>query len=106
MTGEPVERLSILLPPAANVDQTYLDGWCEGQAYLILNYESDEQFDGAIEAIDHITTLTTEVERLREALRECRRAVAGGRDEPRRTVREIVDEAIEGHARATLKAKP
>jgi hypothetical protein len=59
------------------------------------------------------TTLTTrvaeqdaEVERLREALRECRRAVAGGRDEPRRTVREIVDEAIEGHARATLKAKP
>ena len=37
-----------------------------------------------------------EVERLREALRECRRAISNGREEPRRTVREIVDRALGG----------
>ena len=56
-----VERLRILLPPAADVDQRYLDGWCEGQAYLIANHCSDEQFDEAITATDHITTLTARV---------------------------------------------
>ena len=43
-----------------------------------------------------------EIERLREALRACRRAVAGGKAEPRQTVREIVDLAIEEHDRAAL----
>jgi hypothetical protein len=42
-----------------------------------------------------------EIERLREALRACRRAVAGGKAEPRQTVREIVDQAIEEHDRKT-----
>ena len=32
--------------------------------------------------------------RLREALRQCRQAISHGRDEPRRNVREIVDEAL------------
>lgn len=27
----------ILLPPAADVPQLYLDGWCDGQAYLLAN---------------------------------------------------------------------
>jgi hypothetical protein len=45
--------------------------------------------------------LRAEVERLREALRTCRRAVAGGKAEPRQTVREIVDLAIEEHDRKT-----
>ena len=35
-----------------------------------------------------------EVERLREALRQCRSAVSHGSEEPRRNVREIVDEAL------------
>ena len=80
MTGEPVKWLS---------DH---ERGCAGRDYTCTCGYGDQQ--------------DAEVERLREALRECRRAVAGGRDEPRRTVREIVDEAIEGHARATLKAKP
>jgi hypothetical protein len=42
-----------------------------------------------------------EIERLRVALRACRRAVAGGKAEPRQTVREIVDLAIEEHDRKT-----
>jgi HAMP domain-containing protein len=46
-----------------------------------------------------IEELQAEVERLREALRACRRAVSAGRDEPRLNVREIVDEAIEEHQR-------
>ncbi len=45
-----------------------------------------------------------EIARLREALRECRRAVSGGRDEPRRNVREIVDEALEIRYAAALEA--
>lgn len=44
-----------------------------------------------------------EIERLREGLRECRRAVDGGRDEPRHNVREIVGRYIEEHDRALKK---
>jgi predicted nucleic acid-binding Zn-ribbon protein len=51
------------------------------------------------EAADAIEGLQAEVERLRDALRACRRAISAGRDEPRRNVREIVDEAIEEHDR-------
>ena len=42
------------------------------------------------------------IERLREALRSCRRAVFSGVLEPRRKVREIVDGAVEEYARAAL----
>jgi hypothetical protein len=50
-------------------------------------------------AADAIEAQAAEIERLREALRACRRAVSAGRDEPRRNVREIVDEVIEEHDR-------
>jgi hypothetical protein len=57
-----------------------------------------------LEAAEAITTLERQLAEAREALRECRRAVAGGAEEPRRTVREIVDHAIEvDQARAALK---
>jgi uncharacterized membrane protein len=41
------------------------------------------------------TAAEAQVAKLREALRACRRADSGGREEPRRNVREIVDEALE-----------
>ena len=54
----------------------------------------------------HRQSARGEVGRLREALRACRRAVSGGKDEPRRVVREIVDQALEEHDRATLPTPP
>ena len=48
----------------------------------------------AEEAADTIATLRKQLENAREALRQCRNAVKGGKDEPRRNVREIVDEAL------------
>ena len=41
-----------------------------------------------------LATLRKQLENAREALRQCRNAVKGGKDEPRRNVREIVDEAL------------
>ncbi len=32
------ESMEVLLPPAAAVPDDYLNGWCEGQLYLIENY--------------------------------------------------------------------
>ena len=46
------------------------------------------------EALARIAELEARVERMREALRACRRAISNGKDEPRRNVREIVDEAL------------
>ena len=64
-----------------------------------------ERLKMQIEADQVIRDLTAENARLRDALRQCRRAVAGGADEPRRTVREIVDHAIEERERKLLQEK-
>ena len=55
------------------------------------------------QAVALIREQASEIERLRESLRKCRRAISGGRPEPRREVREIVDEAIEEHDRALAR---
>jgi hypothetical protein len=44
--------------------------------------------------LNRATAAEAENAKLREALRSCRRAVSNGREEPRRNVREIVDEAL------------
>lgn len=35
-------RMRVLLPPGAVDDDAYLEGWLDGQTYLILNYGSEE----------------------------------------------------------------
>lgn len=47
--------------------------------------ETTARYDAKIDALE------AEIARKDEALRECRRAVSGGREEPRRRVRDIVD---------------
>jgi hypothetical protein len=47
-------------------------------------------------AADRLQALSAESEKYRTALRECRKAVSGQADEPRRNVREIVDQALKG----------
>ena len=69
---------------------------------LIADFDDDEPDTLGAEAHEAITTLQSENARLRNALLQCRRAVAGGADEPRRTVREIVDRAIEERDRQAL----
>ena len=49
--------------------------------------------------------LREENARLREALKSCRKAVSSNADEPRRNVREIVDEALECADRAALTGR-
>lgn len=46
------------------------------------------------EAVEAILALRKEVEEMKAALRACRHAVGHGTPEPRRNVREIVDEAL------------
>lgn len=60
-------------------------------------YDSDAPFRAATT----ITTLAAERDALMEALAECRRAVSGGKSNPRQTVRNIVDMAIEERGRCT-----
>jgi peptidoglycan hydrolase-like amidase len=43
---------------------------------------------------DELEATKAELQALREALRQCRKAVSHGSEEPRRNVREIVDEAL------------
>ena len=66
--------------------------------------EERKKWHGAISTLDSERAanaiLTTEIERLRAALRACRRAIAGKNEEPRARVREIVDGAIEEYDRA------
>jgi len=80
------------------------DEWCFTKWYELLP-DSDGS-DYSAEAL--ATAIITSIQRafaareaeLVGALRECRRAVASGREEPRRTVREIVDEVL-----AALKSR-
>jgi len=52
-----LEAATILLPPASDVPQEYLEGWCEGQAYLIENHRGDG--DKAIKtAEDYLSALS------------------------------------------------
>lgn len=51
-----------------------------------------------LELADLIERQAAEIERLRGALRDCRQAVSHGKEEPRRNVREIIDEALSGKA--------
>ena len=57
------ENMHILLPPASIDNQDYLDGWCEGQAYLIANYGKEEAFVEAIAATDALTAQAAEIAR-------------------------------------------
>ena len=73
-----VEPMRVLLPPG-NADDRYLEGWCEGQAYLIENYGKEGEGDAAIESVNqYLATLThdsalqsnSDSELLRETLDE------------------------------------
>jgi len=60
-----VERhMQILMPPAAissdREGEVFLDGWCGGQAYLILNYGTSQSFNDAVTAKTHIEALTAQ----------------------------------------------
>lgn len=52
--------------------------------------------------LTELEQLARRCEDLKEALRACRRAVSGGKPEPRRNVREIVDTAL---CAAALRAR-
>lgn len=52
LASEPCEAMQVLLPPAADVGSRYLEGWCEGQAYLIENYGKEGEGDAAIETVN------------------------------------------------------
>ena len=59
-------------------------------AWLTIKQVREEEWVGILAHAQTIAKLRV----AREALRACRHAVSGGRDEPRRNVRDIVDEAL------------
>ena len=59
-------------------------------AWLTIKQVREEEWVGVLAHAQTVAHLRV----AREALRACRRAVSGDRDEPRRNVRDIVDEAL------------
>ena len=73
-----VEGMTVLLPPASDVPQQYLEGWCEGQAYLIENYGKEGDGDKAIQTADAILTALDSDTKLRNDTLEEAAKVAEG----------------------------
>lgn len=67
-----MKGMSPLLPPTA-IGDDYLAGWCEGQAYLIMNYGTEEAVDAMLRAADRMDALQERITALEEALKHARR---------------------------------
>ncbi len=63
-----MKDLRPLLPPAS-IDGDYLDGWCEGQSYLMMNYGTDEAEAAMLRDTNLIYELETKVATFLSALR-------------------------------------
>ena len=89
-----VETMTIMLPPAADVAPDYLEGWVDGQTYLIANY-SKAFATASLSAMSP----AGEVERLREALAQI------AYEEPERPW-VIAHNALKATAQAIREPKP
>jgi hypothetical protein len=49
-------KMEIMLPPAS-IEGDYLQGWCEGQAWMIENYGTSEEWDHAISLTEKLGEL-------------------------------------------------